>query len=58
MRLKVEIRTPVLKGVPCRRSSYETEKLIWLEKFARILIQIHIYWSGVVVIAGDFNIDF
>ena len=32
--------------------------LIWLEKFEPILTEIYIKWSGVIIIAGDFNIDF
>ena len=50
--------TPVLIGVVYERSLNETEKLIWLEKFERILFEIYKKWSGVIMIAGDFNIDF
>ena len=50
--------TPVLVGVVYQKSSNETEKLIWLEKFERILTEIYIKCSGVIIIAGDFNIDF
>ena len=50
--------TPVLIGVVYERSLNETEKLIKLEKFERILSEIYKKWSGVIIIAGDFNIDF
>ena len=33
------------------------KNLIWLEKFERILTEIYIKWSGVIIVAGDFNID-
>ena len=49
--------TPVLIGVVYKPSSNETEKLTSLEKFERILTEIYIKWSGVIIIAGDFNID-
>ena len=61
--LQAEVRgrnknTPVLIGVVYEQSINETEKLIWLEKFERILSEIYKKWSGVIIIAGDFNIDF
>ena len=49
--------TPVLIGVVYEPSSNEPKKLIWLEKFERILTEIYIKWSGVIIIVGDFNID-
>ena len=49
--------TAVLIGVVYQPSSNETEKLIWLEKFERILTEIYLEWSGAIIIAGDFNID-
>ena len=49
--------TLVLIGAVYQPSSNETEKLIWLEKFERIFTEIYIKWSGVIVIAGEFNID-
>ena len=49
--------TPVLIRAVYQPSSNETEKLIWLEKFERILTEIYIKSSGVIIIAGDFNID-
>ena len=39
---------PVLIGVVYQPNSNETEKLIWLEKFERILTEINIEWSGVL----------
>ena len=49
--------TPVLIGVLYQPSLNETEKLTCIEKFERILTEIYIKWSGVIIIAGDFNID-
>ena len=50
--------TPVLVDVGYQKSSNETEKLIWLEKFEQIVTEIYVKWSGVIIIAGDFNINF
>ena len=47
--------TPVLIGVVYEPSSNETEKLIWLETNERVLTEIYIKWSGVIIIAGDFQ---
>ena len=49
--------TPVVIGVVYQPSLNETEKRIWLEKFERILTEIYIKWSKVLIIAGDFNVD-
>ena len=49
--------TPVLIGVVYKSSSNETEKIIWFVKSERILTEIYIKWSGVIIIADDFNID-
>ena len=49
--------TPVVIGVIYQPSSNESEKLIWLEKFERILTEIYTKWSGVMIIACNFNID-
>ena len=38
--------TPVFIGVVYQASSNETEKLIWLEKFERILTEIYINGVG------------
>ena len=38
-------------------NSNETEKLMWLGKFERILTETYIKWSGVIIIAGDLYID-
>ena len=48
---------PVVTGVVYQPSSNETERLVWLENSERILTEIYIKWSGVMIIAGDFNID-
>ena len=49
--------TPVLIGVVYQPSLNETGKFIWLEKLEQILTETYIKWSGVIIIAGDFNID-
>ena len=49
--------TTILTGVVYQPSSNETEKLIWFEKFERILTEFYIKWSWVIIIDGDFNID-
>ena len=38
-------------------SSNETEKLVWLEKFEHILSEVYTKWNGVIILAGDLNID-
>ena len=35
----------------------QTEKRIWLENFEQNLTETYIKWSGIIIIAGDFNID-
>ena len=49
--------TPVLISVVYQPCLNESEKLIWLKKFEQISTEIYIKWSGVIIIAGDFNID-
>ena len=33
------------------------KNLFGLKKFDRILTEIYLKWSGVIIIVGDFNID-
>ena len=49
--------TPFLTGVVHQPSSNETEKLVWLEKFEHILSEVYTKWNGVIILAGDLNID-
>ena len=44
--------TPFLTGVV-----YQPEKLVWLEKFEYILSEVYTKWNGVIILAGDLNID-
>ena len=60
LRIEVQGRnknTSVLIGAVYQPSLNETEKLIQLEKFERILTELYIKWSGIIIIVGDFNID-
>ena len=49
--------TPFLIGVVCKPCSNETEKLVSLEKFEHILSEVFTKWNGVIILAGDLNID-
>ena len=49
--------TSYLMGVLYQPSSDNTIKLEWLEKFETILSQITVKWDGIIILAGDFNID-
>ena len=33
------------------------QKLVWLEKFEHILSEVYTKWNGVIILAGDLNID-
>ena len=48
---------PFLTGVVYQPSSNETEKLVWLEKFEYILSEIYMNRNGVIILAGDVNMD-
>ena len=48
---------PFLIGVVHQPGSNETEKLVWLEKFEHILSEAYTKWNGVIILAGDLNID-
>ena len=48
---------PFLIGVVYQPGSNETEKLVWLEKFEHILSEAYTKWNGVIILAGDLNID-
>ena len=47
-----------LVGCLYQPSSNENEKRQWCEKFDNLMTQVHTKWDGIIVIAGDFNIDF
>ena len=49
--------TPFLTGVVNQPSSNETEKLAWLGKFEHIFSEVYTQWNGVIILAGDLNID-
>ena len=60
--LRIELRsknknTPFLTGVVYQPTSNETEKVVWLEKFEHILGEVYTKWDGVIILAGDLNID-
>ncbi|XP_066930768.1 uncharacterized protein [Clytia hemisphaerica] len=38
-------------------SSKEEDKLLWLEKFDKLLADLNVKWNGPIFIAGDTNID-
>ena len=47
--------TLALIGLLYEPGSNETEKLIWLETFQRVLTEIQIKWSALIIIAGNFR---
>ena len=49
--------TPFLTGVVYQPSSNEAEKLEWLHKFEQVLSEVYTKWDGIIILAGDFNID-
>ena len=60
--LWVEIRgrnknNSYLVGSIYQPSSNETEKRQWLERFDRLITEIYVKWNGIIILAGDFNID-
>ena len=46
-----------LMGTFDQTSPKDSEKEKWLEKFENIISQISIKWDGILVLAGDFNIN-
>ena len=38
-------------------SSDEKEKQCWLEKFDCLIAEVYVKWNGMIIIAGDFNIN-
>ena len=46
-----------LVGCIYQPSSNECEKRKWCEKFDLLMTQIYSKWNGIIVLAGDFNID-
>ena len=49
--------TPYLVAVAYQPSPYESDKLMWLEKFETLLSEVTTKWDGVIIITGDINID-
>ena len=35
----------------------EKEKQCWLKKFDRLIADVYVKWNGMIIIAGDFNIN-
>ena len=46
-----------LIGAFYQPSSDEKEKQCWLEKFDRLIAEVYVKWVGMIIIAGDFNIN-
>ena len=46
-----------LVGCLYQPSSNETEKRVYCEKFENILSLVNAKWNGIIITAGDFNID-
>ena len=46
-----------LIGAFYQPSSDEKEKQCWLEKFDRLIAEVYVKWNGMIIIAGDFNIN-
>ena len=46
-----------LIGAFYQPSSNEKEKQCWLEKFNRLIAEVYVKWNGMIIIAGDFNIN-
>ena len=49
--------TPYLVAVAYQPSSYESDKLLWLENFESLLSEVTTKWDSVIIITGDINID-
>ena len=49
--------SPTLICIAYQPSSIEAEKLEWLEKFEAFMTDIYTSWNGILILAGDFNID-
>ena len=49
--------TPFLVPVAYQPSPYNSDKLLWLENFETLLSEVKTKWDGVIIIAGDINID-
>ena len=46
-----------LIGAFYQPSSDEKEKQCWLEKFDHLIAEVYVKWNGMIIIAGDFNIN-
>ena len=44
-------------GAYYQPSSDEKEKQCWLEKFDRLIAEVYVKWNGMIIIAGDLNIN-
>ena len=49
--------TPYLVAVAYQPSSYESDKLLWLENFKTLLSEVTTKWDGVNFITGEIKID-
>ena len=49
--------TPYLVAVAYQPSPYESDKLLWLENFERLLSEVTTKWDGVNFITGEIKID-
>ena len=48
--------TSYLVAVAYQPSSYESNKLLWIENFETLLSEVTTKWDDVVIITGDLNI--
>ena len=46
-----------LIGAFYQPSSDEKEKQCWLEMIDRLIAEVYVKWNGMIIIAGDFNIN-
>ena len=49
--------TPYVVAVAYQPSPYESDKSLWLGNFETLLSEVITKWDGVIIIAGDINID-
>ena len=49
--------TSYLVAVAYQPSSYESDKLLWIENFETLFSEVTTKWDGVIIITGDINID-
>ena len=46
-----------LVAVAHQPSTYESDKLLWLENFETLLSEVTTKWDGVIITTGDINVD-